>query len=73
LHRRPIRLPGRALGCLLKGDGMFRMEHLVEGVQRWLFDLAQESMAGEVRYHKGWPRPKGVEKLDPEALTCRLA
>jgi DNA polymerase-3 subunit delta' len=64
----PIALAAR-WDALLKGDGLFRMEHLVEGVQRWLFDLAQERMAGEVRYHKGWPRPKGVEKLDPVALT----
>ena len=48
-------------------DGNIKV--LVEGVQRWLFDLAQERMAGEVRYHKGWPRPKGVVKLDPVALT----
>ncbi len=64
----PIALAAR-WDALLKGDALFRMEHLVEGVQRWLFDLAQESMAGEVRYHRGWPRPKGVEKLDPAALT----
>jgi DNA polymerase-3 subunit delta' len=61
--------PGGTLGCLAQRRRLFRMEHLVEGVQRWLFDLAQERMAGEVRYHKGWPRPKGVEKLDPVALT----
>ena len=53
---------------LLKGDGLFRMEHLVEGVQRWLFDLMQERMAGEIRYHGGWPRPKGVDSLNPAAL-----
>jgi hypothetical protein len=45
------------------------MEHLVEGVQRWLFDLAQERMAGEIRYHSGWPRPSGIEQLNPAALT----
>jgi DNA polymerase-3 subunit delta' len=55
---------------LLKGDGLFRMENLVEGVQRWLFDLAQERMAGEVRYHSGWPRPKDVENLNPKALLA---
>ena len=54
---------------LLKGDGLFRMEHLVEGVQRWLFDLALDRMVGEIRYHRGWPRPKGVENLNPAALT----
>jgi DNA polymerase-3 subunit delta' len=64
----PIALAARWDG-LLKGDGLFRMEHLVEGVQRWLFDLAQERMAGEVRYHRGWPRPKGIENLNPAALT----
>ncbi len=54
--------------ALLKGDGLFRMENLVEGVQRWLFDLTQERMAGELRFHTGWPRPKGIENLDPKAL-----
>jgi len=64
----PIALAAR-WDALLKGDGMFRMEHLVEAVQRWLFDLALERMAGEVRYHGGWPRPKGVQYLDPTALV----
>ena len=54
--------------ALLKGDGLFRMENLVEGVQRWLFDLAQERMAGRIRYHEGWPRPKDVRGLSPKAL-----
>lgn len=63
----PIALAARWDG-LLKGDGLFRMENLVEGVQRWLFDLAQERMAGEIRYHGGWPRPKGVQSLSPTAL-----
>jgi DNA polymerase-3 subunit delta' len=65
----PIALAAR-WDALLKGDGLFRMEDLVEGVQRWLFDLAQERMAGEVRYHRGWPRPKGIENLSPAALTA---
>jgi DNA polymerase-3 subunit delta' len=46
------------------------MENLVEGVQRWLFDLAQERMAGEVRYHSGWTRPKAVQNLNPLALLA---
>lgn len=53
---------------LLKGDGSFRMEALVEGVQRWVFDLAQERLAGAIRYHGGWRRPEGVETLSPAAL-----
>ena len=65
----PIALAARWDG-LLKGDGMFRMENLVEGVQRWLFDLAQERIAGEVRYHGGWPRPKDVQTLNPRALLA---
>lgn len=65
----PIALAARWDG-LLKGDSLFRMENLVEGVQRWLFDLAQERMAGEVRYHAGWPRPKGVQSLSPQALLA---
>ena len=56
--------------ALLKGDGQFRMEHLVEGIQRWLFDLAQERLTGEVRYHAGWPRPQGIDALNPMALLA---
>lgn len=65
----PIALAARWDG-LLKGDAVFRMENLVEGVQRWLFDLAQERMTGELRYHGGWPRPKGVQSLSPQALLA---
>ncbi|MDP1612404.1 MAG: DNA polymerase III subunit delta' [Sulfuritalea sp.] len=65
----PIALAARWDG-LLKGDGLFRMENLVEGVQRWLFDLAQERIAGEIRYHGGWPRPKDVQNLSPPALLA---
>lgn len=63
----PITLAAR-WDALLKGDSVFRMENLVEGVQRWLFDLAQERMAGQVRYHEGWSRPKDVHNLSPKAL-----
>lgn len=63
----PIALAAR-WDALLKSDSLFRMENLVEGVQRWLFDLAQERMTGEIRYHGGWPRPKGVQGLNPNAL-----
>lgn len=65
----PIALAARWDG-LLKADGVFRMENLVEGLQRWLFDLTQERIAGEVRYHGGWPRPRGVANLDPGALLA---
>lgn len=65
----PFALAARWDG-LLKSDGLFRMENLVEGVQRWLFDLAQERMTGELRYHGGWPRPKGVQSLNPRALLA---
>jgi DNA polymerase-3 subunit delta' len=65
----PIALAARWDG-LLKGDCQFRMENLVEGVQRWLFDLAQERMTGVLRYHDGWPRPKGVQGLSPKALLA---
>lgn len=65
----PLALAARWDG-LLKGDGLFRMEHLVEGVQRWLFDLAQERMAGQIRFHGGWPRPRGVANLNPSALLA---
>lgn len=63
----PLALAARWDG-LLKGNSLFRMENLVEGVQRWLFDLTQERLTGEIRYHRGWPRPKDVEKLNPTAL-----
>lgn len=65
----PIALATRWDG-LLKGDGQFRLENLVEEVQRWLFDLAQERVAGQVRYHGGWPRPKGLQNLNPIALLA---
>lgn len=65
----PIALAARWDG-LLKGDGAFRMEDLVTGVQRWLFDLAQERMTGRIRYHGGWERPRGVDTLDPLALLA---
>ena len=65
----PLALAAR-WDALLKGDGAFRMENLVEGVQRWLFDLAQECMAGEVRYHGGWARPTAVNNLDPLTLLA---
>lgn len=65
----PIVLAARWDG-LLKGDGGYRLEHLVEGVQRWLFDLAQERMAGELRYHGAWRRPDAVHELNPRALLA---
>ncbi|TRZ90396.1 MAG: DNA polymerase III subunit delta' [Rhodocyclaceae bacterium] len=65
----PIVLAGR-WDSLLKGNGAFQMESLVEGVQRWLFDLAQEHMAAETRYHGGWPRPNGVKDLNPVTLLA---
>ncbi len=65
----PIALASR-WDALLKSEALFRMENLVEGVQRWLFDLAQERLTGEVRYHGGWRRPKGVQELSPNALLA---
>lgn len=53
-----------------KAENSFRMESLVEGVQCWLFDLALEQAAGEVRYHRGWPRPKNIAALNPLALLA---
>lgn len=53
---------------LLKGNESFRLENLVEGVQRWLFDLTLARMGGEIRYHRGWPQPKDIEALAPAAL-----
>lgn len=65
----PLALAARWDG-LLKSDGAFRLEHLVECVQRWLFDLALERMTGEVHYHRGWPRPKNTATLDPLTLVA---
>lgn len=65
----PIALAAR-WDALLKSESLFRMENLVEGVQRWLFDLAQERMTGEVRYHGGWQRPKRIQSLSPNALLA---
>lgn len=53
-----------------KTENSFRMESLVEGVQCWLFDLALEQASGEVRYHRGWPRPKNIAGLNPLALLA---
>lgn len=70
-HTDPITLAAR-WDTMLKsrGEGSFRLENLVEGVQCWLFDLALERMAGEIRYHRGWPRPKNVATLNPVALLA---
>lgn len=64
----PVQLAARWDG-LLKGDGAFRMEHLVEGVQRWVFDLALERLAGTRRFHPQWPAPVRTAALDPVALV----
>lgn len=66
----PLVLAARWDGLLKGGDGTFRVEQLVEGVQRWLFDLAQEALSGEVRYHRGWPRPRFDKPLSPPALLA---
>ena len=63
-------LPYNPQGQGIVERALFRMENLVEGVQRWLFDLAQERMTGEIRYHGGWRRPKGVQELSPNALLA---
>lgn len=53
-----------------KTESSFRMENLVEGVQCWLFDLALEQASGEIRYHRGWPRPKNIATLNPVLLLA---
>lgn len=65
----PLALAAR-WDSLLKADGAFRLDHLVECVQRWLFDLALERMTGKLHYHCGWPRPKNVSGLDPLTLIA---
>jgi hypothetical protein len=52
----PLALAGR-WDALLKKSPQFTLEMLVEGVQRWLFDLAQQAGTGEVRYHTAWTLP----------------
>jgi hypothetical protein len=56
--------------AMLKGNASFRLENLVEGVQRWLFDLTLERMSGKIHYHRGWPRFKNIEMLAPAALIA---
>jgi len=64
----PISLAARWDG-LLKSEPAFRLEHLVEELQRWLFDLTQERLTGSLRYHGAWPRPRNpAGKLNPSAL-----
>ncbi len=64
----PIGLAARWDG-LLKSELGFTLEHLVEELQRWLFDLAQERLTGSMRYHANWPRPKDSRvNLNPKAL-----
>lgn len=65
----PLALAAR-WDSLLKTDGAFRLDHLTECVQRWLFDLTLERMTGKVHYHRGWPRPKNVSSLDPLTLIA---
>lgn len=64
----PLALAAR-WDTLLKTSGAFRLEHLVECVQRWLFDLVLERMTGKVHYHGGWPRPQNLSALDPLTLV----
>ncbi|HLA35140.1 MAG TPA: DNA polymerase III subunit delta' [Rhodocyclaceae bacterium] len=49
----PLALAARWDG-LLKGDAMFRLEHLVEEVQRWLFDRTLQALSGTLHYHRSW-------------------
>jgi DNA polymerase-3 subunit delta' len=64
----PIGLAARWDG-LLKSEPGFTLEHLVEELQRWLFDLAQERLTGSMRYHAGWPRSKVSQvNFNPVAL-----
>lgn len=66
----PISLATR-WDALLKSEPVFHMEHLVEEVQRWFFDLALERLAGSIRYHGGWSRPKPVSGgLNQNALLA---
>lgn len=64
----PIVLASRWDG-ILKAESAFKLEHLVEAVQRWVFDLANEAMTGEIHYHKGWTKSaKPQSALSPDAL-----
>lgn len=54
--------------ALLKSNESFRLENLVEGVQRWLFDLTLVHMGGEIRYHRGWSQLQNIKALAPAAL-----
>lgn len=64
----PIVLASRWDG-ILKSEPAFKLEHLVEAAQRWLFDLTQEALTGQIHYHTGWARPLNSPRADSaEAL-----
>ncbi len=39
---------------LIKGGETFELPQLVEAVQKWVFDLVQLKITGELRYHVAW-------------------
>jgi DNA polymerase-3 subunit delta' len=49
----PVQMAAR-WSVLIKGEGAFDLPQLVEGVQKWLFDLVQIKLAGEVSFHLPW-------------------
>lgn len=64
----PIALANRWDG-ILKSETDFKLDQLVETVQRWVFDLTQDALAGQIHYHTDWKRPTKVPGgLSAEAL-----
>jgi hypothetical protein len=52
----PMALANRWDG-ILKSETGFKLDQLVEAVQRWVFDLTQDALAGQIHYHTDWKRP----------------
>lgn len=64
----PVALASRWDG-ILKTETGFKLDQLVEAVQRWVFDLTQEALTGQVYYHGDWKRPNRVPgEISAEAL-----
>ncbi len=42
---------------ILKSEPGFKLTDLVETVQRWVFDLTQEAVAGQPHFHGAWGKP----------------
>ncbi len=55
----PMALANRWDG-ILKSETGFKLDQLVEAVQRWVFDLTQDALAGRIHYHTDWKKQTKV-------------